>query len=874
MPYNLNSKNSVLFFEDYSARELREGTVGRKGLSLFRLKGMDVPVPEFFVISGNVFSEFCFNALEGSQEKLLAGGRNPEEREIEELFSKCSLPQEVEEEIASAYARLSGFTDAWVSVRSSVVFPEKEDVSFNGIFSTELNVRKYDELIASIKRIYASMFSDDVVAYASKMGVSLSSVRLAVVVQRMVQSEISGVSFTVDPITLDKTKLSIEAVYGLGDVIAQGEITPDSYLLDKKNLSVIEKHIAPQEWMKVRSVKQSNKQNPNIEKITISPNYSHRQKLSDRDLEEIAKISLVIEDKSRDVQNIEWVMSGGRFWILQNKPLNEKNVAEQIIYANADITEKNLREVILKFIENRKSATQMISTAMKEAQKLVEHNNDETNKRLEKLIYTAKKNEDTQLKESSTQKEDYILTGIGASFGTASGIARVVDKPIDKEKINRKTILIIKEYSTEMEAMILASGGIIMDAGGITSDTALLCREFAIPAIVGAQSASTLINTGDYIRMDGNSGVVYREKLENIEQEQTTVQPVQKTEDGVHPVVKAYSTEEIKQNISAIQSPNVEDLTEKVKKTVIKKEKTSSVPPKDKYLLPTATQIFSLANDKPKDLFEYVGNASGIVYVDLDKIMLEDGKHILKYAASGRSLEYARKISNKILEYVDLAKGEDVVISIGSSTVKEFRSLVGGKQLENPKLSDDVYGIVHYLNNIRMLRLVLKIVKRIRNVYKRRNVSIAIHAPMNEDMMRAFKRQLSGEKLRRMESFKVYAILDNPGEVLLAGDIVSTKIDGLIINMPRIARQMQGFEFNDKSARYDLARNSVFRVLDNVISVIRNKAERIIVVVEDSKPLLKYCVRAGVYGVCVSPKHIKEAREVASGEERNIILGK
>ncbi len=145
---------------------------------------------------------------------------------------------------------------------------------------------------------------------------------------------------------------------------------------------------------------------------------------------------------------------------------------------------------------------------------------------------------------------------------------------------------------------------------------------------------------------------------------------------------------------------------------------------------------------------------------------------------------------------------------------------------------------------------------------------------MSDDVMKEFKKQLAGEKLRRTSSFKIYAILDNPAEVILADEIVNTKIDGLIVNMPRIAKQMQGFKMDEKDAKYDLARHSVFKVLDNVLEVVRSKAERVIVIVENSKPLLKYCVQAGVYGISVFPEDIQEARKVAFEEESKIILGK
>ena len=84
-------KDSLFFFEDYSTKDLNENKVGRKGLSLFQLKDMDVPVPEFFVISSDVFVDLCFTTLESEQKKLLAKGRNPETEEVEACLLYTSI---------------------------------------------------------------------------------------------------------------------------------------------------------------------------------------------------------------------------------------------------------------------------------------------------------------------------------------------------------------------------------------------------------------------------------------------------------------------------------------------------------------------------------------------------------------------------------------------------------------------------------------------------------------------------------------------------------------------------------------------------------------------------------------------------------------
>lgn len=842
-----SNKTKVFFFEDYSAKELNEEKVGRKGLSLFRLKDMDVPVPEFFVISSDVFVKHVLKVFNESKEKLLAKGKNPEAREVESVILNEPFDKSVQDAILSAYTRLSGFTDAWVSVRSSVVFPADKDVSFTGIFSTELNVRKYDELLPSIKRIFSSMFCDDVVAYASRMNIDISDVKMAVVVQKMVQSEVAGIVYTVDPISQENTKLNIEAVYGLGDVISLGEVTPDTYLLNKKDLSTVEKHIAPQEWMKVRTMKQVKKGTQGVEKIKISKGWSHKQKLSDKDVEEISKIALVIEDRSNEPQSIEWVLSGGRFWVLQNKPVRYKSFDYKIQNDGVLVVRANIREEILGFVEKYKSKDEMISSAMTEAKKIVEKSNDDDIKRLEELIFQAKKELDTELVKEETKKEDFVISGIGASFGIVSGKINIVDAPVDK-KFTKSDILLIKKYSSEMEGMILSSGGVLMETGGLTSDTAILCREFKIPAVVGATSASSLLRNGDIVKLDGNSGTVYKSGKTEKESEKE-----------LHPVADAYAKGEV--------------VAEDREKLELENEDTST-PPKDITLPPTATRVFSMVDRDSKKLFDYVGDSNGIAYIDMDKIMIEDGRHILQYVDDKKFVDYTKKICEKILDYVNLVKGDEVIITIGSAKVKDFRALVGGKKFEDESLSSEAYGAAHYISNPELLRRVARIIRRIRNVYKKRNVSLGIHAPMNEDVMKEIKKLLSGEKLRRMSSFNIYVVLDNPSEVILVDEIVNTKVDGVILNTPRVAKQMQGFKVDEKDAKYDLARSSVFKVLDNVVTSVKDKAGKVIVTVENNKPLLKYSVQTGVYGVAVTPEDIREARKVVADEEGRIILGK
>ncbi|HBB64977.1 MAG: phosphoenolpyruvate synthase, pyruvate, water dikinase [candidate division WS6 bacterium GW2011_GWC1_33_20] len=848
-------RRSVYFWEDHTSKNLKESVVGRKGLSLFELKDMDIPIPDFFVVSSFVYDKIIAESLLRDSEKLLENGRNPDESEVLKSFLKTDFDDETIESILASYTRISGFTDAWVSVRSSVVYPSSPDVSFSGIFSTELNVRGGKNLLDSIKRIYSSMFTDSAVAYASSKGINLTDVKLAVVVQKMVQAEVSGVSFTQDPITQDSSKLSIEAVFGLGDTIALGELTPDTYLLNKKDLSILDKRISPQEWMKIRLLNKSTGQN-NFEKIRISSNWNHRQKIEDKYLMEISKVSLIVENKLRQPQVIEWVMAGGKIWVLQSKDLYEKSREEKIQIE--DINKFDTLGEVLKWCREKYVGIGVLEDkAVLQAQRIIQNNKHEGNTLTEKLINIAKKSSDKrddQIKMDSVKREDLRITGLGASFGVVVGNIVHVKEGSDIA-VSKKSILVIKEYSSDMKSLIVNSGGVILESGGLTSDSAIMCREFDIPAIVGAKDASSVLKEGDTVRLDGNTGSVYTEK--EIDTTSSNVQ---------HPVIESYKEGNLS-GIDFLKNETAEMKGVKVDDSVVK-------IPHDMNLPPCATKVFLNPIFPKEELVDVVGNSHGLVHVDLDKIMIENGRHPLAYVEDKKFVEYSKEIAEKICEYVELAEGNEVILSLGSSKIWDFRALTKGKQFEDESLDDSSHGLVHYLKNKELLSRVLKIVRRVRNVYKKRNVNIGIYSPMNEFSMMDFKKSLLAAGLRRTATFKLYAILDNPTEIILSDEIIHAKIDGVVLDMPRIVRVMQGFGIDETDARYNLGTNSVFKIVDTVFDISKHPSKEIIVMVEDNKDLTKYCVQKGVYGVSVLPKSVKDIRKLVSEQEAKLILGK
>lgn len=829
----------IYSFEDHSADSVDESKVGRKGLSLFKLVGMDVPVPDFFVVSPSVFRSHVERVFQKKADTLLVKNKNPEGSEISSVLLRNDFEVEFQKELLREYTRISGFTDSWVSVRSSVSFPARPEVSFSGVFGTQLNVRGFDNLQKAVKHVYASLFNDGVVAYAVSEGIELADVNLGVVVQKMVQAEVSGVAFTVDPITQDPSKVSIEAVYGLGDVISKGEITPDTYVLNKRDLAVLEKHIAPQEWMRVRTL---GGKAGSVEKIQISGSWSHRQKLEDKHILQVAKIALVIEDKAGTGQDVEWVLGGGKISILQAKPTHDSSKAKpvDVRVGHLSSVSDTLREVVSDIANKGNNLKELDRKAVEEAKKAVErdvaHNISKT---AEKPVVEDKK---------SPAIDQLVLSGIGASFGEITGVVNLMRS--SDRAVSKGDILVFKEFDTSMTQAVLASSGVISEIGGVTSDLAILCREFKIPAVVGVIGAAGALVEGESVKINGNTGAIHR----------SWQMPVVDTKEVAAEIEQKLVEQKVEEPVKV----------EEVKEAKIEEKKETKTYLKDSSLPRTATKIFV---DPENTVQEGIIDSDGVVFVDLDRLMLANGRHPLAYLEDKKYKEYADGIAKHIDEIASVADPNEVIVSIGSQPVLPFRQLTKGASMEAEEIADSARGVSRLLLSKKLLDLSLRIVKRVRNVMGDRNVSLAIHSPMNGGNMRDIKKEISAKGLRRTGTFSVYAVIENPAEVILTDEILDSGVDGLVVNTPMLAKHMQGIMPDDTSGLYKLNAGSVLKIVESIVAGGRANSKKVIVVCEKDKDLIKESVQKGVYGISVKSEMVKDARKLVADQEAKIILG-
>ncbi len=332
-------KDSVTdFVKWFSELNKNSGNVaGGKGANLAEIYNIRVNVPPGFVITAQAYDYFIERA--GFKEKIqqLLGQidyENTEElnkitEKIRELIVNAKLPKEMEEEILEAYELLDtnslknvrgtvleilkSSEPIFVAVRSSATTEDLADASFAGQQETFLNVKGKTELLINIKKCFASLFTSRAAYYRHKKGFEHTKSSLAVVVQKMVDSDKSGVIFSKDP-TNKNDNVIIEAVFGLGEGIVSGRITPDKYIISK-DLEILDKKISDKKVAITRNA------NGSQELVKLREEKSKQQVLKEYEIKKLAEISLRLEAHYKKPQDIEFAIEGEEIFIVQTRAI-------------------------------------------------------------------------------------------------------------------------------------------------------------------------------------------------------------------------------------------------------------------------------------------------------------------------------------------------------------------------------------------------------------------------------------------------------------------------------------------------------------------------------------------------------------------------
>lgn len=227
------------------------------------------------------------------------------------LFRDLQLPEDLREEILKAYRTL-GMPP--VAVRSSATTEDLASASFAGQHATSLNVRGTDELLDAVRHCWGSLWSARAIAYRERRGFRHDRIAIAVVVQRLIAAEVSGVLFTANPVNGARDEIIVNAAPGLGEAVVGGSTTPDSFVLDHATLTVRERRAGRQEVQTLLA-------EHGTQERALEPGRSPGPTLNDAQLAALARIGLDVEDRFKTPQDIEWAYAEGRFWVLQARPI-------------------------------------------------------------------------------------------------------------------------------------------------------------------------------------------------------------------------------------------------------------------------------------------------------------------------------------------------------------------------------------------------------------------------------------------------------------------------------------------------------------------------------------------------------------------------
>lgn len=300
---------------------------GGKGASLGEMTRAKIPVPPGFVVLAGAFEKFLQETdlnveidavLHKVNHKKIHTVDDASEK-IKALILGAKMPKDIAKEVSSKFKDLKS---KYVAVRSSATAEDSSSAAWAGQLESYLNTTEKD-LLKNVQKCWASLFTPRAIFYRFEKGLHKQKISVAVVVQKMVESELSGVAFSVHPVTQDRNQLIIEASFGLGEAIVSGQITPDSYVVEKRPRRIIDKNVQTQTRGLFRSVKggPSTSSGQANEWKNIPESVGSKQVLSDKEILKLSELVLKIETHYGFPCDIEWAYAEDKFYITQSRPI-------------------------------------------------------------------------------------------------------------------------------------------------------------------------------------------------------------------------------------------------------------------------------------------------------------------------------------------------------------------------------------------------------------------------------------------------------------------------------------------------------------------------------------------------------------------------
>jgi len=777
----------VLWFEELTKNDIQ--TVGGKNANLGEMTQAKIPVPPGFAITSQAYKKFI-NETNIAQEiyrtlkETVIDTDDPKQYEeaskkIRKLIEATEMPKEIEEAIRVAYQKLSKKTHStklFVAVRSSATAEDLPGASFAGQQETYLNVREPDELIEKTIKCWSSLFTPRAIFYRTKKGFEHDQVLISVGVQKMVNARSAGVMFTINPVTGNRNQIIIEGTWGLGEAVVSGAETPDHFVVDKQTIEVTERKITKKTVEYIR--------NPETGKTEHAKVPSERQEkpcITNEEIHRLAQLGNQIDQHYGNPQDIEWAIDHDltfpeNIFIVQSRPETVWSV------------EKEKKELEVAAVPKQLSEMKV------------------------------------------------VVRGIAAGRRDVGfGVAKIVFTPEDASKLVKKgDILVTTMTNPDFVPYMKLVNAIVTDKGGVTAHAAIVSRELGIPCIVGAETATKTMQTGEEYTVDSRNGVVYEGRIPNLEEQATLMV-----------------------NRSSVSMPQ-------------------SAPV-------TATKIF-MNLGIPEKIDEYKDLPfDGIGLMRIEFILASYiGIHPLYMLEKGEGDKFVNKLAEGIARVARAIQPRPVVVRFSDFKTNEYRDLKGGEKYEieeaNPMLG--WRGASRYISQWyeKAFRLECQAIRKCREEWRLKNVWIMLPVIRTLWEAKMCLEIMKEESLESSMDFQVWFMAETPAIAIMA-DEFSKLCDGFSIGSNDMT---QGILMIDRDSErlgqmgyFDERDPAIKRIIAHLIKVAHENGVTVSICGEGPSNLpdfSEFLVRCGIDSISVNNDAVISTRKLVASIEQKILL--
>ncbi len=630
----------------------------------------------------------------------------------------------------------------------------------------------------------------------------------------MIQPEISGNLYTINPYDNDEHKVVIEAILGLHEPLVRNELIPDTYILNKKTGLIEDKKLVAQEWMMIRKGSSDKGESPNF-KVNISKTWQSRQKLEDKYIEHLKKLSDTLEKAYNFPVAATWYYEGGKVYIFGIDRI-EKLVSE---------------EDKIEFEATPVKITEEVEKVLKVKGDI-------------EIVKKEKEVEDIKL---TVDESSLLLKGDTVAPGVAEGEVLILLGEEDMRDIEKGKILVLESALSNVDHHIKECSGVIIDNGSDVNEISLLCKDYGIPCIVGTSIASKILRSGEKIVMDGRSGKIYEIRSNKIEKEIVSEIPK---------IVE----EEIK----------IEDIPVKKIEIEVKKAETKVD------VIDTATSVMLSITDPSSLSIDEVVNTDGIGVMRAEYLLSKFGTNMSEILKSkDLKKQLTQSIYSSLYKASSAYSPKVVIYRLADFKSDQIDEAI--KENILPMGVRGAYSLLH-MNDLLEIELeAIRRVRNIDN-NKNVWISIPYIRSINElkEVKQritdyGFKRSSSFKVYANIETPAMYMNLDKVLDADIDGIIVDTNdLLPLLLGSDYSSMSFKSYKMED---------SGIHEILDNIVAKCNKYKVPVILtgkLIEDnlSDLSIKKIVESGITAVSVSRDKINEVKKQIAKAEANLLANK